>query len=169
LFGFNLRLIEKTIPIRFQDDPSVPALDIVLNTRTNDWTPYKHWPYWAELKRSFSRLNLSFVDLDEHKIQGNVSLNYAAKARLYLGLDTGMSHYVSPLVQRGIIIQSGYNSFEFWHNYQFTAASVDVPCAKCFLRTGCPNDHRCMRELTAEKILDRVLAALDSPAMPSRL
>lgn len=43
---------------------------------------------------------------------------------------------------------------------------LEPECAPCYLRrlSQCPHDHRCMRDLTVERVLDAARQALDAPA-----
>ena len=42
---------------------------------------------------------------------------------------------------------------------------AELPCAPCYLRElgRCPHDHACMREVSAQAVLDRIEASIPGP------
>lgn len=158
-----LQVTRKTVGVQYQDMPEVPSVDVVLCSRTGDWTPYRNWPYFQELKNALKERGISYCDLSEERTRGIECLNYISKSKLYLGLETGMSHYASSIAGgKALVIQSGYSTFDFWCSYDYECIAHPVPCQPCFLRSGCPHGHACMREITAESLVRRILARLEA-------
>ena len=153
------------IPVTFHDSPDIPAFDVVMNTATGPWAPYRDWPYFDELKQLFNANGISFIDLNKNKMFGHRCLNYVKNARLYLGLETGMSHYVSRFANsKALILQSGFCPFIYWaYPYNYDCLKVDVNCERrpCFINRedmakGIKCDNRCMKQMTAEMVFEAV-------------
>ena len=86
---------------------------------------------------------------------------------MYLGLDTGTSHYVSKFANgKALIIQAGFNLFNWWaYTYDYDMITAEVKCSlrPCFLNMkyikkgeGCPYDVRCMKQITVKKVFYEV-------------
>ena len=157
------------IPVTFKELPEIPEIDVVMCTKTGEWTPYRNWPYFDELKNLLDSAGISHFDLNANRCYGNECLNYVQKCRLYLGLETGTSHYVSKFANgKALIIQSGFSYPEFWasiYNYEFVEHPVE--CSPCFINKrdvakggGCRFEHRCMTEISPETVCDRVIKML---------
>ena len=132
-----------------------------MNTVTGYWTVNKNYPYFPQLKELFEKKNITYIDLDEHKIRNVEALNYIKKCKVYLGLDTGMSNYASAFANgKGYILQSGFNSPNFWSIYDYEYIMNLQPCSSCFLRKSCPNNNVCM-EIPPEEVLNRIKNRLD--------
>jgi len=157
------------VPVKYYEISKIPAVDVVLNTKTGNFTMYKLWPYFPELKILLRKAKISFIDLDKDwkETYGIRCLNYIRKAKLYIGLDSGMSHYVSRFANgKALIINGGYVTFKFWsHPYDFEVIQVeDLPCGHCLLNKYqgkvnnrfCEYDQRCMREISPEQVFNRI-------------
>lgn len=153
------------VPVIFKK-MNVPKVDVALNTETGSWTPYKSWPYFKELKAKMKKLGITYHDLDGNDTYGIKCLNVVKRAQLYVGLDTGMAHYVSRFARgKALIISGGFVSFNFWgvlYNYE-PIRIEDVPCRPCYKNKkhvargeGCPFKNRCMREITVNMVLDKI-------------
>jgi hypothetical protein len=165
---FNKKL-EQTInyvPVKYHDIPEIPSYDVVIHSRTGDFTPYKQWCYFPTLKKMLEKSGIRFIDLAEHPIFGIEYLNWANKAKLYVGLDTGPSHYVSQFVQgRCLILQGGFVTYEYWaspYNYEHIQVE-DIPCRPCFLSWNkiaegnrCKLCNKCMMEIDPLVVFDKV-------------
>jgi hypothetical protein len=149
----------------------VPSLDVILCTKTGQWGPYRDWPYFSQLKDMFDKNNISYVDCQERGIYSHECLNYVKNAKLYLGLETGMSHYVSKYANgKALILQSGFCTFNFWAGlYDYDCLKHECPCVyrPCFidrdrLKGGieCPNDVCCMNGLSVDRVFQSVLDRL---------
>jgi hypothetical protein len=145
-------LTRTTVPVHYTE-MNIQPVDIVLGTKTGGWTRYRNWPYWERFKEMLNDNKLSFIDLDKNEIRGMACLNYVKHCKAYVGLDTGMSHYVSSVAGgKTLILQSGFNKFEHWSTYDYKYLSYSVPCSPCNLQKGCPISHECMVKLTPEMV-----------------
>jgi len=164
----KLKVTRNYIPVKFHDIPETPLVDVAMGTITGNWTPYRNWPYFEELKKLFDKEGITYVDLDAGEIKGIECLNYVKKCKLYLGLETGMSHYVSQFANgKALILQGGFTEFDFWaHLYDYDYLQVeDVPCRPCFInkkhisRKGikCEYDHMCMKGLRVDRVFKAIV------------
>jgi len=157
------------VPVKFYEIPETRSVDVVLNTHTGKFTRYKWWPFYPELKKMLRNAKISFIDLDENwkLTYGIKCLNFVKRAKLYIGLDTGMAHYVSRFANgKALIINGGYVAFEFWsYPYDFEVIQLpdeDLPCRHCLLNKHarqyenkvCEFEHRCLREISPEMVFN---------------
>jgi hypothetical protein len=169
--GRTIKLFRNCIPVKFYDIPSIPSVDVVMCTQAGTWSPYRNWPYFDELKGFLNREKISFVDLNAEKIRGIECLNYVQKSKLYLGLDTGTSHYVSQFANgKTLILQGGFIEFDFWaHLYDYECMQMDdIQCRPCFINkrditagNGCKYDNMCMQEISVERVFTRIMQRLN--------
>lgn len=152
-----LQMTRRSVPVRYQDWEEAPTVSVVMCTHVGRWSRYRNWPYFDKLKLLLHERGISYLDLHEQNIYGERALSCVARARLYLGLETGMSHFVSSVAKKGLILQSGYTNFEAWCSYDYEVQSVPVKCAPCYLRRGCKFRWKCMRHLSPESVLGAVL------------
>ena len=157
----------------------VPSVDVVMNTKSGSFSTARMWPYFSQLKNLLERKRISYCDLDELPFSQTSSepswtaLNYAKSARLYLGLDSGLSHYVARCVSRGLILQSGHSRFVNWCGYHTYEALCNAePCAPCWASENnpviCPGAHQsCMTRLSPHKVLRRIEELLDGAPLRS--
>ena len=150
-----------SVPIRYQDDPSIIGTDVVICSEVSIHSKYREYPRMNEVKQLLNEKGVRWRDLSEDKIRGNAVLNWVKKSKVYLGLETGVSHYVAGVVNKGLILQSGYSNYYFWGTtYPYEALFVPVECRNCFLRTGCPNDHKRMMLIEPREVVDKICAYL---------
>jgi len=151
------------VPVKFSFDKNVCIYDVVLVTETGWWTPYRNWPYFRELKKMLSAASISFIDLSTEKIRGNLALNAVRNCRLFIGLETGVSHYVSKFANgKTLILQSGYSPFSYWAgNYNYRCLEKPVACSPCWKRSGCL-EIKCMALLRPEYVFNTILNVLDN-------
>ena len=149
-------------PLRYKNKPHLKGYDISLVTETGPWTPYRNWPYFNDLKKLFIKNDISFIDLSREKIKGIDFLNYVTKSKVYLGLETGASHYAAPYIKKkGIIIQSGYCDFRYWAaHYDYEFLHYPVNCSPCWKRTDCGHDHICMTHISATDVYNKVISKI---------
>lgn len=149
------------VPVRFTVDSSACSYDVAMVTETGWWTPYRNWPYFIQLKEMLSAAAISFIDLSMEKIRGNLALNAVRNCRVFVGLETGVSHYVSRFANgKALILQSGYCPFSYWAGvYEYRCLNVPVACSPCWKRSGC-FEHKCMRLLRAEHVFESIMEAL---------
>lgn len=173
LFEKELTVYKHYVPVKFYKIPEVRQADVVVNTRTGKYTPYKKWPYFKQLFELFKKNGITWINLDRdwRQTYGIRGLNYVKKAKLYLGLDTGMSHYVSRFANgKALIIQSGFTpSFEFWawpYDYEYIEVK-DLACKGCLINKHdikqgieCRYNYRCMAEITPEQVFKKVVSML---------
>ena len=155
-FSGRLKPILDHIPVVFHE-MEVPAYDVVMVTETGYWTPYRNWPYFNELKRIFDDRGISYLDASKEGVTGILLLNYVKRCRIYLGLETGASHYVSSAANgKALILQSGYAPFNYWAGqYDYRSIEMGVTCAPCWLREGCTS-HKCMKGIKPEVVFEVV-------------
>jgi len=155
------------VPVKYHDIANIPKLKVCLNTATGNWSKYRNWPYFAELKELLQKDGITFIDLNENNIYGIECLNYIHKCQLYVGLETGMSHYVSKYANRkALIIQSGFCPFSYWAKfYHYDHLVCECECSEkpCFLtkkevKIGivCQNNHKCMRDIKPEIVFNAI-------------
>jgi hypothetical protein len=150
------------IPVKYYDIPNIPSVDISIVSKTGRFTPYRNWPYFKELKEKLNKEKITYIDLIEKNIKNVECLNYIKKSKLYLGLDTGVSHYASSVASgKTLIIQSGYNYFDFWCFYDYDYINVNIECQKCFKRYGCPYDHKCMKDISVNMVYNKIIEKLN--------
>lgn len=109
---------------------------------------------------------ISFIDLAEKPIYGIEYLNYVNKAKLYVGLDTGPSHYISQFMRnRCLIIHGGFVTFEYVFSlYGYDRIQIeDMPCRPCFLSwqqiaagNKCKYCNKCMMEIDPSVVMDKI-------------
>lgn len=139
-------------------DNNIQPYDVCLVTQTGDFTPYRNWPYFDDLKAILTKNNITYIDLSAEKILGQDFLRHVKNCKAYVGLETGASHYAAPFCRhKGIIIQSGYVPYRYWAPYyDFTCLDRDMECSPCMLRSGCGYDHGCMKDTLPEQVLDSI-------------
>lgn len=153
-------------PVTFQE-MDVPEYDVAMNTVTSDWGKYRDWPHFAALKGMMELAGISYVDLNEEGIYGHKCLNYVRRAKVYLGMDTGMSHYVSRFANgKALILHGGISVFHVWsfpYDYEPLLENVDCIFRPCFLdRTrlaegqSCPYGVRCITEIKPERVIGEI-------------
>jgi hypothetical protein len=173
LFGQKIEITNDCVPVIYYD-MEVPKYDVILHTTTGSWSIYRFWPYFNELEELLDKNHITWIDIDNRKKHGRIGgihyLNYVKKSKVYVGLETGPSHYVSSIAKnKTLIIQSGFATFDFWaYTYKFDHLEVDVPCRPCFLNKndiyygrGCQYNHRCMKEISPQSVFDKIIQIMD--------
>jgi hypothetical protein len=164
--GISIDTSINHIPVVYYDIPYIKGYDVSICSQSGKWTEYRDWPYFDELKELFRKYKISFFDVSENYIRNVELLNYVNKSKLYLGLETGTSHYVSQVANgKALIIQSGYTDFDFWAGmYDYDHIDYLVDCSPCYINTidkkECENNHTCMKNISAEQVFERVLGML---------
>lgn len=156
----EIRTTRTSIPVAYRDIREIPSVDVALCTSASRWSLYRNWPYFPEFKERLEEAGMSYIDLTQRRVYDIPALNYVKKAGVYVGLETGTSHYVSSVVGRGLILQSGFSNFKYWCNYPYDYIELDLPCKNCFLSQGCQFAHQCMREITVEQVMNWVRSNL---------
>lgn len=145
-------------PIIYKDIPEIKGVDVSIVSESGGWTPYRNWPYFDDLKKLLAKNNILYIDLSEKKVKNFEFLNYVKKSKIYLGLETGSSHYAAPFIKdNAFIIQSGYCSFDYWAaHYNFIKIENKMQCAPCWKRSNCVYNHECMTQISAEKVFKKI-------------
>jgi hypothetical protein len=168
-FGKEFIVKRDHIPVVFEE-MDVPNVDVALNTKTSLYTPYKLWPHLNELKIEMAKLGITYYDLDASETYGIECLNIVKRAQIYLGLDSGMSHYVSRFANgKSLILNGGFVTFNFWaYLYNYEPIQVeDVSCRPCYINRfhvedgkGCEYNNRCMGEITIDMVFNKICERL---------
>lgn len=159
------------VPVTYDEseEEGVECVDVAMCTSTSSWAPYRDWPYFEQLKQLFDKNRITYVDMNQQNIKSHKCLAYVKNCKLYLGLETGMSHYVSKFANgKTLIIQSGFAPFYYWaslYNYDFIRAEnlkcKYKPCFidRKFIEQGkeCYQDVACMTLITPEQVFNEVL------------
>jgi len=145
-----------SVPVIYKEITEIKGVDVSLVTKSAPFAPYRDWPYFDELKNLFKENNISYIDLTKENIKNFEFLNYVKKSKVYLGLETGSSHYASSLIKdKGFIIQSGYCNFEYWAaHYNYKKIEHRMHCAPCWKRRDCEEEHKCMTEISPKQVLN---------------
>lgn len=148
------------VPVVFRETPGL-KYDVVLVTKSGVWSRWRDWPGFPALKSALTSRGLTWIDASEQNVRNQDLLGLVARARAYVGIETGASHYVSMVARdKGVIIQSGYSWAGYWAPYRFKVLSHAVPCAPCFshIKNGhrCGLAHACMTEIKPADIMGAI-------------
>jgi len=174
LTGRHIGLTRNSIPVYYVEIDGVAPVDVAICSRTGPFSNVRNWPYFDDLKVAFRKAGITYVDLNEvvrttGREADMLCLNYVKKSRLYLGLDTGISHFVSSLANgKALILQSGYSPFSWWCFYGYDRLELDLECKPCWLRSvdTCPHGHRCMRQIGVEQVVHEVAKRIGAQQTP---
>jgi len=158
-FGVKVVNNSNYIPVRYCDIPEIPSVDVTLCTRSGDFAKCRNWPYFEILKSRFDKYGVSYIDLTKEEIYYIECLNYVKKSKLYVGLETGTSHYVSQVANgKALILQSGYTDINFWCDYDYDYLNVDTPCRICkSTEDNCVYNNECMRDMSVDIVFDKIM------------
>jgi hypothetical protein len=95
-----------------------------------------------------------------------------SQSQLFIGLEGFLMHLARAVECRSVIVYGGHTHPAHTGYAAFENFYSAVPCAPCWLREGCPNDHECMRRITAQEVLvgvERQLALRGSALAEERL
>lgn len=83
------------------------------------------------------------------------------RARLFVGLESGLMHLAAAVGAPSVIIYGGRTRpWETGYPWHWHVANTEIECAGCALNTGCPHDVKCMAEIGVEAVWDSVQKAL---------
>ena len=161
----EIKIKTRYVPVKYTDIPAISGVDVALVTKSGVWSKYRNWPHFPELKSMMRREGISFIDLTERDIRDVQFLNYVKKSKVYVGLDTGPSHYGSQWIKNGIILQSGFSNYRQWSPYPYTVLDFPVDCSPCFISVKtrpyqCSYQHRCMANLASERVMTKIKSFL---------
>lgn len=161
--GLFVPLRHHVPPVRFEPVPQ-ESLDVAIWPNCGEFSRYRQWPYWDDLYDLLNSAHIRWRNMLADGLRDQQVLNCVYHSKLYVGLETGVSHYVSAVARQGLIIQSGYAQPEFWSPYkQYDFIEVRQPCSPCWLREGCHLDHACMTNIPATRVFDEILRRLSRP------
>jgi len=161
------------VPVKYLDVRGVFGADVALVTKTGYWSRIRDYPFFSQLKALLDSASISYIDITECRLMDLECLNVVRKSRVYVGLETGVSHLVSSFCDEsnGLILQSGYVSRTFWAKYyRFDFLEMPQHCSPCYLRNveDCKWGHACMAGISPEAVLDRIREKLDRMCAPQR-
>jgi hypothetical protein len=164
-YGISLKNNFNYIPVKYYDMPQVPSVDVTLCTKSGAFCPYRNWPYFKELKKLFQKNGISYIDLTQEQIYSIEYLNYVKKSKLFVGVDTGPSHYVSQVANgKALILQHGVHDINFWCSYDYDSLHIPTDCRLCKANmhpgNECKHNHICMRELTVDMVFNKIMEKL---------
>lgn len=166
-------------PVPLSSLGHLPTKLIVIQPGASPWTPNKQWPleHWlqllAALPAEWTILEVGAEALMKTtarhprflSVAGKTSLlEYASwikQADAFVGPPSSGMHLAHAYRVPSVILIGGYEAA----NYPYPRAKqlgTNVFCAPCWLRTPCPYDRRCLREITVEQVYQAVLAQLAS-------
>lgn len=148
------------VPVTFVEQ-KVSAVDVVLVTKSGVWSRWRDWPRFAELKDAMTKKRIRWIDATEQNVRSHELLNYVDRSKVFVGVETGASHYVSQYARtKGIIVQSGYSWSDYWSPYGYKIVSKYTMCERCFshLKNGhqCNFDHACMAGIPASRVMGEI-------------
>jgi len=154
--------------------PDSEARVVLVQTTASGWTPNKQWPaeYWLQLINRLPaewkvvevgtesaleqapdhpgwRSLVGRTDLEEY-------ISCFRRANGFVGPVSSGMHLAHAYKLPSVIIVGGYEAAHFPYPLARQLGS-DLPCAPCWLRTPCPYDRRCLREITPEQVLAELL------------
>jgi len=91
------------------------------------------------------------------------------RAAVVITNDSGAMHIAAALNRPMVCIFGPTNPVHVGpYGHPEAVIRLDIPCSPCNYRrlSQCPNEHRCMRELTADMVFERVQAALAAARAP---
>ena len=99
---------------------------------------------------------------DEDQIFGGIRQDITDSPRHYRYLvNCSVIDSGSLIKDKGFIIQSGYCDFEYWAaHYNYEKIEHRMHCAPCWKRRDCGEDHKCMREISPQRVFEVVRARL---------
>lgn len=166
-------------PIKFKDMSEVIGADVAICVKSGFWSEIRDWPYFEELKLKLHSNGITFVDVNAkiaEKYPTNtktgetaiMAANLVKKSKIYVGLETGLSHLAAGLIEpgNGIIIQSGYALPDYWaepYSGIFHIVQRNECCKPCFKRnkSDCQYNHNCMKQITVDMIFDKIKELCD--------
>jgi len=80
-----------------------------------------------------------------------------ARSKLFLGTEGGLMHAANAVKTRALVVWGGLTE-PLFASYpgKDEIIHVGAPCAPCGLLGKCPNNHRCMRDITIEQVIGRL-------------
>jgi ADP-heptose:LPS heptosyltransferase len=156
-----------------------PRPHILVQRRASHWTPNKNWPeeYWQGLIRSLSK-SASIIEIGEADpgrpgledsgryidLRGKTNIDAliacVAAADILVAPVSGPSHIAAAVGTPAVVIVGGY---ELAANATYPGNKVfytAIGCSPCWLRTPCPIDRECLRQILPEAVEQAVRGLL---------
>lgn len=130
----------KGLPVRNLPPVEVPY-DVVLALECGGWKPVRAYRRGAELEMLLRDAGLRVLNLSRAVVKPALKLveilAQVKVAKLFIGVETGVTHLVSGVHKQALIIQSGIHRSAFWNVYDRTrVVEMAWPCGgrKCRVR-----------------------------------
>ena len=149
----------------------LPKPWITVSRYSSDYTPNKQWPeeYWDSLVASLlSWATVIELGIDPAKpshfqnhqnyldLQGTLTVEQFVAAihvaDLNLCTDSGPNHVAAAFGVPSVVIYGGYISPSCTDYPGNINLGSNLPCSNCRLRTPCPIDRKCLREILPENV-----------------
>lgn len=144
-----------------------PHPHILVQRHASTWTPNKDWPdeYWKKLvlallkERTVIDIGYSSADEPISSLPNHIDLRGAelkelvasvAAADILVAPDSGPIHIAAAVRTPAVVIVGGYSHPENTAYPENTTLFTPIHCSPCWLRTPCPIDRECLREITPE-------------------
>jgi len=156
----------------------LPRPWVVVHRRAGEWTPNKNWPdsYWDQLIPLICR-NASVIELGTQtagtlfseknylSLAGKTSIEEMAAiislCDLLVGPVSGPMHIAKAVGIPSVIICGGYEEplgSSYLGNVNLHYA---CDCSPCWLRTACPYDLKCLKEISVEAVSGSIQKILE--------
>jgi heptosyltransferase-1 len=170
------------------DWQGLPRPYVLIQRRAGDWTPNKNWPdeSWNELIQLLSGVGtiIEVGAVDETScpsglvhyidLRGKTTLQEliacVAAADVLVGPDSGPMHIAAAVGTPAVVILGGYDLRE---NIAYSGNKIldtRIHCSPCWLRSPCPIEQQCLREVlpkNVEKAVREVLREEAAVQVPS--
>jgi ADP-heptose:LPS heptosyltransferase len=180
----GLRLSEHTASLPRRPPEDLPAsfptnvLTVVIQTVASAWTPNKQWPkeYWRQMIEQLDP-GVAVVEVGTETVLDQAPAHprftslvgrttmaqFVAciqEATVFVGPPSGGMHVAHAYKVPSVVIIGGYEgTYPYPLARQFYS---QVPCAPCWLRTDCPYDKKCLRQITPAMVRDAIKISLES-------
>lgn len=161
---------------------ALPRPIIAVSRRAGPWTPNKDWPavHWStvipELARSGSVVEIgqrhvgdapfdhpNYHDLREQTPLADL-IGLLAASDVHIGPISGPVHIAAALGIPSVVIYGGYED-PICSSYLGNVNLTNQPsCSPCWLRTPCPYDRKCLRDISPERVINAVWQVTATPS-----
>lgn len=98
--------------------------DVVLGLDCGGWKPVRGYRRGAELEKLLRKAGFKVLNLSKSVTKPPMKLSeilaHVSAAKLYIGVETGLTHLVSGVHQKALVIQAGIHRSAFWNVYDKT-------------------------------------------------
>jgi hypothetical protein len=117
------------------------SYDVVLALDCGGWKPVRSYRRVTELEQKLREAGLSVLNLSRAVMKPALGLveilAHVKAAKLFIGVETGITHLVSGVHRKALVVQSGIHRSAFWNVYSNTyVIEANWPCGgrKCRVR-----------------------------------